>query len=79
MRVAWINCAAVLLGVMPALAADSTTPRKDAAEQAQEGDISHWIEYYRATRSKPDEKAAPASADKKEPDRGADQKPVSSK
>jgi hypothetical protein len=31
-------------------AAEPEPSRKDAAEAAQEGDINHWIEYYKAAR-----------------------------
>jgi hypothetical protein len=39
------------------------TAQNDAAEKAQEGDIGHWIEYYKARQGTPDAQPAQAPVD----------------
>ncbi len=51
----------VLAVWLPALvcAAEPERQTKDAAEQAREGDITHWIEYYQANRPRPAKEKLP--------------------
>jgi hypothetical protein len=39
------------------------TAQNDAAEKAHEGDIGHWIEYYKARQATPDAQPAQAPVD----------------
>ena len=57
-----------LLGTMPV----QCFPAQDAAVEAREGEIDHWIEYYRKQRSQSDETVTENAAPRKteSPDSG---------
>jgi hypothetical protein len=60
---------AALIGallVLMLLVASPTRAEKDAAIKAQEGDINHWIEYYRKNQQQPPVAPAPQAVKGKE-------------
>jgi hypothetical protein len=53
-------------------AAEPEPSRKDAAEAAQEGDINHWIEYYKAARTQAPTAESQKSGQRADPDSDRD-------
>lgn len=55
-----------LLGLLLMTAALPAVADKDAAVKAQEGEINHWIEYYRKEREPAGARSTPAAEDERE-------------
>lgn len=48
----------------------------DAAQKAQEGDIGHWIDYYKTRQRKPDAQPAPVGPEERGKNSASEQEPT---